>query len=637
MKKLFTVFSVAFCAGLSAQNLSAGELRGEIASKTITTRPSPKKVGTSSRASSEAFVLDYVTTEAFVAEQEGATFGGYLWDVNNRFANDNNLSLRYYTVVFDTLLINLADGSGNLVGTTFLPKASATLTLDSFEVYAQHTHVTTGTDTLKITVYNTSSLGVSGTGNNMNLIQTSVWDTTLYLTEALPATDGSWAVLPFYPNVSFAQGETFGVRVDYSADTANHFNTAAGYRENCGAEYGALPSPAIDNSLYYINYTQGTTNLSGVNSIGLPGSPCPELWMQDFYIFSYVTADLEFGAKVVSQKETACAGEVVNLEANVFGTTASSATFQWSASSGTLATTSTTNDLTNSITLENGNSTIYLTVTDGDNNVATDSFTIKIHTIGAAFNTNPVTIQCTEGATAILIPTITGSAPTTGRTYMWSNGAATLRDTVAAPGAYTVTVTNSTGCTASATVNVQYPGNVSNDVNFTRPNGNQPLCAGQSYTFVNTSSEVTGWDATWEFGDGAIEYTIDGVHAYAEGQTGTKVVRLTMKNEDGCSFTKAQTVIVQTCSGINDVTFEKSISLSPNPTASNVTIEVEGAEKNVSVSFFNILGEKVKTFNAEANGTFRKTFNVSELASGTYLVKVISGNKIATKRLIVSK
>jgi hypothetical protein len=53
---------------------------------------------------------------------------------------------------------------------------------------------------------------------------------------------------------------------------------------------------------------------------------------------------------------------------------------------------------------------------------------------------------------------------------------------------------------------------------------------------------------------------------------------------------------------------------------------------------FNIIGSEVKSFNTnDVTATFNRTFDFSDLANGTYLVKIQSGAKIAVKRLTISK
>ena len=84
--------------------------------------------------------------------------------------------------------------------------------------------------------------------------------------------------------------------------------------------------------------------------------------------------------------------------------------------------------------------------------------------------------------------------------------------------------------------------------------------------------------------------------------------------------------------GIEDITFENAINMLPNPTNGNVNITVNGVEKNISIKVYNVIGSEVKTFNAnDVSSTFNKTFDFSDLANGTYLVKIQSASRTAVK------
>jgi len=72
------------------------------------------------------------------------------------------------------------------------------------------------------------------------------------------------------------------------------------------------------------------------------------------------------------------------------------------------------------------------------------------------------------------------------------------------------------------------------------------------------------------------------------------------------------------------------ISIFPNPTSDYFTVDY--TEDISKVEIFNIIGRHIKTFDVlESN----KTFNVSNLAGGLYLIRITdgSGEVIATKRL----
>ena len=65
---------------------------------------------------------------------------------------------------------------------------------------------------------------------------------------------------------------------------------------------------------------------------------------------------------------------------------------------------------------------------------------------------------------------------------------------------------------------------------------------------------------------------------------------------------------------------------------------VNGVEKNISIRVYNVIGSEVKSFIAsDVASTFTKSFDFSDLANGTYLVKIQSADKTAVKRLTISK
>jgi hypothetical protein len=221
------------------------------------------------------------------------------------------------------------------------------------------------------------------------------------------------------------------------------------------------------------------------------------------------------------------------------------------------------------------------------------------------------------------------------KTYLWSTGSTASDVYVSTPGTYGVTVMNTEGCQATTTIVVIYPNGISNNVSFTAPTSG--LVTGSPLTFVNTSSGIDNWSGTWAMGDQDTVYTDNGASAtHTYTTVGTFVVTLTM-DSGGCSFTSPSQHI-SIISGINDVSFDNAISLQPNPSNGNVLLSFNGAEKNVSITVYDILGKQVESFEVgNVPNTFSKTLDFTTFAGGTYLIKVQSGNQTAIKKLVITR
>jgi|GEM_PF-2597034 len=87
--------------------------------------------------------------------------------------------------------------------------------------------------------------------------------------------------------------------------------------------------------------------------------------------------------------------------------------------------------------------------------------------------------------------------------------------------------------------------------------------------------------------------------------------------------------------GIDEVSALEATTMTPNPTTGKVTISAD-VTGPVSVTMVDMLGETVKTFSGEANGSFSKTYDVSSLSAGVYLVKIANGGNVVTKKLSVT-
>ena len=98
---------------------------------------------------------------------------------------------------------------------------------------------------------------------------------------------------------------------------------------------------------------------------------------------------------------------------------------------------------------------------------------------------------------------------------------------------------------------------------------------------------------------------------------------------NGCEAIATVTVDVSPCTGIRDLSANTlNVSLAPNPTHDVFTITIE---KTTQVVITNAIGQVVYNQTLEAG---KQTINISNEATGLYVVKVTQGNLYQTIKLI---
>lgn len=643
MKKLFTILMLGMVfGGYSQSDFSATNIKKQ--NNTLQKR----KLGNPSnnnRSLTEQIFLDYATIDEINATNKMWNYvPNYAEDLNGRYDTSKYLGLRWAAVSFDSLVTT--DASNNIVS---YQKSAVTQHIDTISVIYIFGDTLAGlsNDSLKVSIV-TNPLSAADFSNmnglTPNVTKTPVWS-KIYTGDDLRAlvttSSTSFGQLIEAPNVQLAQGETFTVLVEYNGDTANKFLIGVAFPDSCNNDPNYLVgrssisnNATLLNTFYAFTLGQNSGLDNGTLSIASMPVNCRYWVWQNFQIQALVTAVVQPSITVAQSVQFGCPGSTVNLSANAAG--AAGYTYNWTSTTPGIVFSAPTDNITD-ITLPTGVTTANATVTaiSSTNDTVTKTLSIPVRGITISFGSPTYTLQCTAGSSVSLPGTITGY--TVGaESYNWStptgsNTSTSPSYTATAPGTYTVTVTNSVGCTATTSAVVQYPGNVSNTVDFVVPAN---MCANHPITFTNSSTGKTGWTAAWDYGDGQIGSTLDGNVTYTNTSNVTYNVKLTMDSV-GCKFSKTKAAQVRTtCTGINDVSFDKSVSLTPNPSTGNVTIELPVADKNTTVTIFNVLGSVVKS--ATIEGT-EKTFDLSDLANGSYIVRIQSGTKNATKKLILNK
>ena len=89
-------------------------------------------------------------------------------------------------------------------------------------------------------------------------------------------------------------------------------------------------------------------------------------------------------------------------------------------------------------------------------------------------------------------------------------------------------------------------------------------------------------------------------------------------------------------SSINETAFNGTLHVYPNPTKSQITIDLNNTiSDNYLFTISNILGEEVYSYQAFVNGNFQKDIDLSSLSKGVYLLNINNSNSSVTERIVI--
>lgn len=227
------------------------------------------------------------------------------------------------------------------------------------------------------------------------------------------------------------------------------------------------------------------------------------------------------------------------------------------------------------------------------------------------------------------LSTISGGASSSEWSWSFGNGDSS---TVTNPthqfdslGVYLVylQVTSSDGCTDQ--VAHQVPIQLGPEANFSF----SEVCLGYSSNFHDLSLPFGGplvlWD--WDFGDGGYSSAEDPVHTYSTPDS--FLVTLTVTDINGCMDTLSQWVDVFVCNAnsIDDQTDQAQVEFYPNPSSSVTTIE--SSEAMEQIMLFDNSGKLI--LHVSGISSNREELNLSSIAAGTYLARVLFGNSATSE------
>lgn len=244
--------------------------------------------------------------------------------------------------------------------------------------------------------------------------------------------------------------------------------------------------------------------------------------------------------------------------------------------------------------------------------IASQSVSVNIADVEPCENDLPVTLDAT-------IPD--------GISYAW-NGGTSVNSAVNSfndEGSYNVTATDSYGCVSQDQFVIDIigvPTAVITESHFAN-----------YYLFSSAASLDAGSTADyfWSFGDGDTSYAANPTHAYAwAGSPMTYTVSLSVSNACG-SHTTTFDVIIDPL-GVQEVSDAQSFVVFPNPAKDVFSIRLD-QPASVQVELIDLSGRVVAQ--QSKTTTTIVEMNVSELASGTYLLKVTTDGTAAFSNIIL--
>ena len=334
----------------------------------------------------------------------------------------------------------------------------------------------------------------------------------------------------------------------------------------------------------------------------------------------------------ITGNTTICEGETATLTAN------GGVSYSWSNGS--------TN---NSISVSQ--SGIYtVTATNAEGCSATADVTVTV---------NPLPNVNISGNTTLCAGNSTTLTATGADSYTWSTGDNTALVSISAFGVYSVTGTTTAGCSSTANVTV-----LVSQLPVITITGETDICAGESTTLTANGGDTYLWsDGTTDNSltintagiYQVIGYNAAGCFSMVDAMVNvwqSATSEFSVECPDSCYIWNDQaycatgdyTQFLQTIQGCDSIVtlhltitvgidghdFNSNIVLYPIPASQYVDVRVEGNMDVKGIEMFDMFGKLVRS-----SKTTR--INVSDLADGIYLVRVLTNKGMVTKRFLKNR
>jgi gliding motility-associated-like protein len=481
--------------------------------------------------------------------------------------------------------VSLTSGSGYASSVTLTPTSG---TVASTTIYVRLAATASGTPSGNITVASTGAttknVAVAGTVNTLPTATINAGGPTNFCAGGSVVLTASAGTSYLWSNSATTQSITVTTGGSYTVTVTN--------ANNCSATSTA--TVVTVNTLPTATITAGgaTTFCAGGSVVLTASAGSSYLWSngattQAITITtggSYtVTVTNAFNCSAIS------APTVVTVNALPTATiTAGGATTFCTGGSVTLTASAGTSYL-----WSNGATTQAITVT------AAGSYTVKVTNANGCFATSAATVvtvntlptaTITAGSSTVFCAgssvILTASA---GSSYLWSNGATTQAITVTAAGSYTVTVINSSSCSASSAatvVTINPPSSAS-----ITAGGPTTFCSGNSVTLTTSP----GASYLWSTGATSASINVTTPGSYT----------VTVTNVAGCVATSSATVIT-----VNPLPIASISSASTTLCGTGATLSLTATGGSTYQWFNNgtsISGATAATYTASAIGTYTAT------------------------------
>ena len=292
-----------------------------------------------------------------------------------------------------------------------------------------------------------------------------------------------------------------------------------------------------------------------------------------------------------------CPGNTITLTAGNAG-----ATYAWS------------NTTTNQTLLVTAAGTYTVTVTNANGCSKSDDITI---------NQGVVPVVSLGADRAICAGNVVNlNAGNPGAFFIWSTNVTTqaINVTPAATTTYTVTVTNTDGCTASDNVVVTV-----NPLPVVNLGLDTTICTSQIPFTLNAGGNFSSY--FWSTGDPTQTTQVSAAGTYI----------VTVVDSNGCEDQDDIKVTVVVCPATHEQQLLGELKMYPNPTQGLVNLEMTQFESgNYRVNVLNIDGRQILTQPiVVGGGNAMVQLNLATAPKGMYLVKLQSEKGIMVRRLVI--